>query len=428
MALTKAKIAIAGIGTVGKGLLRILEVLGGNASNIEVTAIASRRKVNIPNKTLFKKTQVFKDAEQLLQYDNYDILVELIGGEDGVAKKIVFNALKKKKYVVTANKALISKYWKDLNKISNEMGVSIKFEAAVAGGVPIIKIINEFLVSNKISRIYGILNGTSNYILTKMLTSNKKFSEILKDAQSLGYAESDPTFDIDGIDTAHKLSILCSLAFDTNCDLKYIKSEGIRNIELSDLKYADSLGYKVKMLGISEQKGKEIKNYVFPCLVAKNNFIANVDDVYNGVVVESNFCKKSFFQGEGAGSFPTATSVISDILSIIKLNENSLKEQKKSDFKMSSVENRFGSYYLRFTTEDKPGVISGIANEFKKNNISMKSMLQKESQNKNSRSATIVITTHDCNEKNMILALAKINKMKFIKKKTIYYRIESFVS
>tara|TARA_X000000950_G_scaffold267005_1_gene343073 strand:+ start:3319 stop:4605 length:1287 start_codon:yes stop_codon:yes gene_type:complete len=428
VALTKAKIAIAGIGTVGKGLLRILEVLGGNASNIEVTAIASRRKVNIPNKTLFKKTQVFKDAEQLLQYDNYDILVELIGGEDGVAKKIVFNALKKKKYVVTANKALISKYWKDLNKISNEMGVSIKFEAAVAGGVPIIKIINEFLVSNKISRIYGILNGTSNYILTKMLTSNKKFSEILKDAQSLGYAESDPTFDIDGIDTAHKLSILCSLAFDTNCDLKYIKSEGIRNIELSDLKYADSLGYKVKMLGISEQKGKEIKNYVFPCLVAKNNFIANVDDVYNGVVIESNFCKKSFFQGEGAGSFPTATSVISDILSIIKLNENSLKEQKKSDFKMSSVENRFGSYYLRFTTEDKPGVISGIANEFKKNNISMKSMLQKESQNKNSRSATIVITTHDCNEKNMILALAKINKMKFIKKKTIYYRIESFVS
>ena len=428
MALTKAKIAIAGIGTVGKGLLRILEVLGGNASNIEVTAIASRRKVNIPNKTLFKKTQIFKDAEQLLQYDNYDILVELIGGEDGVAKKIVFNAIKNKKYVVTANKALISKYWKDLNKISNEMGVSIKFEAAVAGGVPIIKIINEFLVSNKISRIYGILNGTSNYILTKMLTSNKKFSEILKDAQSLGYAESDPTFDIDGIDTAHKLSILCSLAFDTNCDLKYIKSEGIRSIELSDLKYADSLGYKVKMLGISEQKGKEIKNYVFPCLVAKNNFIANVDDVYNGVVIESNFCKKSFFQGEGAGSLPTATSVISDILSIIKLNENSLKEQKKSDFKMSSVENRFGSYYLRFTTEDKPGVISGIANEFKKNNISMKSMLQKESQNKNSRSATIVITTHDCNEKNMILALAKINKMKFIKKKTIYYRIESFVS
>lgn len=428
MALKKAKIAIAGIGTVGKGLLRILEVLGGNASNVEVTAIASRRKVIIPNKTLFKKTQVFKDAEQLLQYDNYDILVELIGGEDGIAKKIVFNALKKKKYVVTANKALISKYWKDLNKISNEMGVSIKFEAAVAGGVPIIKIINEFLVSNKISRIYGILNGTSNYILTKMLTSNKKFSEILKDAQSLGYAESDPTFDIDGIDTAHKLSILCSLAFDTNCDLKYIKSEGIRNIELSDLKYADSLGYKVKMLGISEQKGKEIKNYAYPCLVAKNNFIANVDDVYNGVVVESNFCKKSFFQGEGAGSLPTATSVISDILSIIKLNEYSLKEQKKSNFKMSSVENRFGSYYLRFTTEDKPGVISGIANEFKKNNISMKSMLQKESKNKNSRSATIVITTHDCNEKNMILALAKINKMKFIKRKTIYYRIESFIS
>ena len=428
MALKKTKIAIAGIGTVGKGLLRVLEFLGNDASNLEVTAVASRKKVNFPNKTLFKKTTILKDAEQLLEYDNYDILVELIGGEGGVAKKIVFNALKKKKHIVTANKALISKYWKELNKISNEKGVLVKFEAAVAGGVPIIKIINEFLVSNKISRIYGILNGTSNYILTKMLTTNNKFSEILKDAQRLGYAESDPSFDIDGIDTAHKLSILCSLAFQINCDLKYIKTEGIRNIDLIDLKYADSLGYKVKMLGISEQKGKEIKNYVYPCLVAKNNFIANVDDVYNGVVVESNFCKKSFFQGEGAGSLPTATSVISDILSIIKLNKRISKEPKKLNFKMSAVENRFGSYYLRFTTEDKPGVISGIANEFKKNNISMKSMLQKESKNKNSKGATIVITTHDCNEKNMFLALTKINKMKFIKKKTIYYRIESFVN
>ena len=167
-------------------------------------AIASRKKINIPKKSLFKKTTILRDAEQLLEYDNYDILVELIGGEGGVAKKIVFNALKKKKHIVTANKALISKYWKELNKISNEKGVLVKFEAAVAGGVPIIKIINEFLVSNKISRIYGILNGTSNYILTKMLTTNNKFSEILKDAQNLGYAESDPTFDIDGIDTAHK--------------------------------------------------------------------------------------------------------------------------------------------------------------------------------------------------------------------------------
>ena len=428
MALKKKKIAIAGVGTVGKGLLKILEVLKNHAQDIEITAVASRKRINIPKKFLFKKTSIFNDAEQILKFDNYDILVELIGGDDGIAKQIVFNALKKKKHVVTANKALISKHWRDLNKVSNEMGVALKFEAAVAGGIPIIKIIDEFLLSNKITRIYGILNGTSNYILTKMLTTNKKFSEILKEAQILGYAESDPSFDIDGIDTAHKLSILCSLAFQTNCDLKFIKAEGIRNIDLLDLKYADSLGYKVKMLGISEQKGKEIKNYVYPCLVSKKNFIANVDNVYNGVVVESNFCKKSFFQGEGAGSLPTATSVVSDILSIIKLKKNCSKEPKKLTFKMNMAENRFGSYYLRFTTEDKPGVISGIADEFKKNNISMKSMLQKESKNKNSKGATIVITTHDCNEKNMFLALVKINKMKFIKKKTIYYRIENLIS
>ena len=333
--------------------------------------------------------------------------------------------MNKKKKVVTANKALISKHWETLNEISKKNNTVIKFEAAVAGGIPIIKIIDEFLDSNSIKRVYGILNGTSNYILTKMLTTNKSFSEILKEAQILGYAESNPTFDIDGIDTAHKLSILSSLAFNTNFNLKNIKSEGIRNIDLLDLKYADSLGYKVKMLGISELNNNQIKSYVYPCLVSKKNFIANVDGVYNGVVVESNFCKKSFFQGEGAGSLPTATSVYSDMISISKAkNFNKKKSSKK--FKILNLQERFGPYYLRFTTEDKPGVISGIANEFKKNHISMKSMLQKDIKNKKFKNATIVITTHDCNEKEMFSALSKINKLKFIKKKTIYFRIENF--
>lgn len=428
MALDKKKIAIAGIGTVGKGLVKILEQFGSKLPNLMVSVIASRKRMKLPEKSIFKDTVILNDAKKLVNFDDYDILVELIGGDKGVAKDIVMNALKKKKHVVTANKALISKQWKNINYISKVNNCLIKYEAAVAGGVPIIKIIDEFLISNKISRIYGILNGTSNFILTKMLTTEKNFNEILKEAQKLGYAEADPTFDIDGIDTAHKLSILSSLAFNVDSELHRIKTEGIRNIDLLDLKFADSLGYKIKLLGISEIENRVIKNYVYPCLVEKDNFIANVDGVYNGVVVESDFCNKSFFQGEGAGSFPTATSVFSDIKSILDSEPSHLKRPKNNNVRFSKPEKRFGKYYLRFSTDDKPGVISGIAKEFKKNNISMKSMLQEDSKVIKSKDATIVITTHDCEEKDMIDALIRINKMSFIKKKTVYFRIENFLN
>ncbi len=428
MPLKKKKIAIAGVGTVGKGLIQVLEQFGARVPNLKVSAIASRRNFKLPKKKIFENIIILKDAKELLGFNDYDILVELIGGESGIAKDIVINALNKGKHVVTANKALISKYWKLINNLSENNKCLIKYEAAVAGGIPIIKIFDDFLISNEISQIYGILNGTSNFILTKMLNTGKNFDEILKEAQKLGYAEADPTFDIDGIDTAHKLSILCSLAFKVDCKLSEIKTEGIRSIDLIDLKLSQSLGYKIKLLGISEKKNKEIKNYVYPCLVKNANFIANVDGVYNGVVVESNFCNKSFFQGEGAGALPTATSVFSDINSILSSDKINLKLKKKNYAKFSSLEKRFGEYYLRFTTEDKPGVISDITKEFKKNKISMKSMLQEDSKSTRQKNATIVITTHNCEEKNMIDALNRINNMNFIKKKTVYFRIENFIN
>lgn len=257
-----------------------------------------------------------------------------------------------------------------------------------------------------------------------MLKTNEKFNEILKEAQNLGYAEAEPSFDIDGIDTAHKLAILSSLAFDFNCDLKSIFVEGIRNIELTDLLYADELGYKIKLLGISQITNKKITNFVYPCLIEKEDLIAKVEGVYNGIVVESDFCNKTFFQGEGAGSHPTATSVLSDIINLSTKetkNEYSLKNKIES----IDISKRFGSYYLRLSTRDKPGVISGISNEFKNNNISMKSMLQKDNLSKNSKNATIVVTTHNCFEKDMINALRKINNLNFIVKKTTYFRIEN---
>ena len=426
MSLKKTKIAIAGIGTVGSGVIQLIKKNSIQKNfGIEVTAIASRRKLKKANLG-FSSTNFFNDAERLVNFDNYDILVELIGGDEGIPKKIVFDALKKGKSVVTANKALVSKHWKKLNEITKKKKSEIKYEAAVAGGIPIIKVLNDFLISNKIKKIYGILNGTSNFILTNMLYSKSKFEKILEEAQQLGYAESDPSFDIDGVDTSHKLAILSSLAFNINCDLKSIYVEGIRNIDLTDLLYADELGYKIKLLGIAQVRQKQIINFVYPCLVGQNELISKVDGVFNAIVIESDFCKKSFFQGEGAGSQPTATSVLSDIIDLsIKEPKEKLKPKVKI-LKNINILDRSGSFYLRFSTIDQPGVISGITSEFKKNNISMKTMLQKDGVPKEKKCATIVITTHTCNESDMMKALKKINNLKFVLKKTAYIRIESF--
>ena len=426
MLLKKTKIAIAGVGTVGSGVIELIKKKSiQNKFGIEVTAVASRRKIKKPQLGSSSIT-FFNNAERIIDFDNYDVLVELIGGDEGISKKIVFDALKKGKNVVTANKALVSKHWKKLIEITKKRKNQIKFEAAVAGGIPIIKVLNEFLISNKIKKIYGILNGTSNFILTKMLSSKSKFEKILQEAQQLGYAEADPSFDIDGVDTCHKLAILSSLAFNINCDLKSIYVEGIRNIDLTDLLYANELGFKVKLLGITQINKKKLINFVYPCLVNENELISKVDGVFNGIVVESDFCKKSFLQGEGAGSQPTATSVLSDI---IDLSMNEYKEKPKSKINIvrnTNILDRSGSFYLRFTTIDQSGVISGITNEFKKNNISMKSMLQKDGISKEKKSATIVVTTHNCKEKDMIKALKKINNLSFVLKKTTFIRIESF--
>tara|TARA_B100000035_G_scaffold83995_1_gene70547 strand:- start:563 stop:1846 length:1284 start_codon:yes stop_codon:yes gene_type:complete len=426
MLLKKTKIAIAGVGTVGSG---VIELIKKNSIlkrfDIEITAIASRRK---QKKTDLGSNSInfFNDAERLIDFNNYDILVELIGGDEGISKKIVFDALKKGKNVVTANKALVSKHWRKLNELTQGKRNEIKYEAAVAGGIPIIKVLNDFLISNKIKKIYGILNGTSNFILTNMLNSNSKFEKILEKAQDFGYAEADPSFDIDGVDTSHKLAILSSLAFNINCDLKSIYVEGIRNIDLTDLVYANELGYKVKLLGLAQIRKKKLINFVYPCLVDHNELISKVDGVFNGIVVESDFCNKSFFQGEGAGSQPTATSVLSDI---IDFSIKECKEKPKSKInivKNTNILDRSGSFYLRFSTIDQPGVISGITNEFKKNNISMKSMLQKDGISKEKKCATIVVTTHNCNEKDMMKALKKINNLNFVVKKTTFIRIENF--
>ena len=422
------RIAIAGVGTVGSGLLELIDknkkfIQSKIEKNIKVKAIAKRKRQE--KKNIDHDTLVFNNAKDFLNFDDYDVLVELIGGDEGVAKEITFDALRKGKNVVTANKALISKHGVKMIQIANANKCRLAFEASVAGGIPIIKIANEFLISNKIKKIYGILNGTSNYILSKMYETKSDFLQILKEAQNLGYAESDPSFDIDGTDTAHKISILSLVAFGNSLNLKSIYTEGIENIELEDINYAKMLGYKIKLLGITEKIGKRISQFVYPCLLNTQSILANVDNVYNAICIASDYNDNLFFQGQGAGSHPTASSVMSDIidLSVVKEDFFDLKYKHIKKFDGFSINNRIGSYYLRFTTEDKPGVISGISKEFKTNNISMKSMLQRDSKVKNL--ASIVVTTHMCQELSMKKAISNINKINFVKKKTKILRIEN---
>ncbi|MBH43730.1 MAG: homoserine dehydrogenase [Rickettsiales bacterium] len=422
------KIAIAGVGTVGSGLLELIDknknfIQTRIEKNIKVTAIARRKRQK--NKNIGHETLILKNAAEFLNFDDYDVLVELIGGDEGVAKEIIFDALRKGKNVVTANKALISKHGVKMLKLANSNKCRLAFEASVAGGIPIIKIANEFLISNKIKKIYGILNGTSNYILTKMYETKSDFQKILKEAQNLGYAEADPSFDIDGTDTAHKISILSLIAFGNFLNLKSIYTEGIENVELEDINYAKMLGYKIKLLGITEKIGKKISQFVYPCLLNTQSILANVDNVYNAICIASDYNDNLFFQGQGAGSYPTASSVMSDIigLSLVKESFFDIKLKRIKKFSSFSINNRVGSYYLRFTTEDRSGVIASISKEFKKNNISMKSMLQKDSKEKDL--ASIVVTTHMCQEISMKKAISKIDKIDFVKKQTKILRIEN---
>ena len=424
------KIAVAGIGTVGSGLL---EILLKNKNFIEkkiekriiISAVASRTPKKVLKK-LTKGTIVFDNAKKFLEFNDYDLLVELIGGEDGIAKEIIINSLNMSKNVVTANKALVAKHGIEILKMAEKNNCKIAFEAAVAGGVPVIKVLKEFLLSNKIKKVFGILNGTSNYILSKMEQTNKEFSVILKDAQNMGYAESDPSFDIDGTDTAHKLSILSMIAYGKVLDFKAVFIEGIEKIQIDDIKFADTLGYKIKLLGITQKIKGKVSQFVYPCLVDKKATIASVNDVNNGIFIESDFSESLFLQGQGAGDYPTATSVISDIIDISNKQTTNLFDLKYKN--LNKIENfqlmdRIGSYYLRLSTIDKPGVIAGISKQFKEYNISMKSMLQKESGVKRGQ-ATIVLTTHNCKEKDMRNAIKKINSLDFVMKKTIFYRIE----
>ena len=426
--MKKLNIAIIGLGNIGSYLYKYLNknkkiISKKNNCIPNITYISAKNKSRKRNFKINKKIWL-KNYLDATKNKNVDLIVELIGGAEGPAKKLVFEALKNKKHVVTANKALIAKYGDQLSKIAEKNKVNLEFEASVCGGVPIIRSLKEGLIANKINKVFGIFNGTSNYILSSMDKENKSFNEVLKNAQRLGYAESNPTSDLNGDDVASKLKILSSLCFNSFLN-KNIHVEGIKDIDKDDINYAKRLGYKIKLLGYAELIGKNIFQRVHPTLIRNSSYVGSIDGVLNAVIIDGNPVGQSIIQGEGAGPAATTSALISDISSILRGNIKfpfsiSNKERKNLNFK--DISERFFSAYFRFNVTDKPGVLSNITQIFSRNKVSIKRLVQDP--NKNKSSSSIIIITHPSKDKSLNKIIQTINKRSYVKKRSKLIRID----
>ena len=422
-------IAVVGLGQVGNYLLNELntkkkeiELITGK--RINVVAVSAK---NLKKKRKFKvnKNIFFKNPLDIFKLKKVDILFEAIGMSDGVSKRVVETALRNKIHVITPNKALISKHGDYLAKLAEDNNVNLEFEASVAGGIPILRTIKEGLATNKITKVYGILNGTSNYILSEMRNSKDSFANVLKKAQKLGYAEpGNPKLDLNGFDAFAKVRILSALAFNTKISKYKCLMEGIEKIELKDIEIASQLNLRIKLLGISEIINGCLFETVHPCLVSKNSYIGNVSGVMNAVILEGKPVGESILQGEGAGPGPTSSSLLSDLLSILKGDIKKpfgMPNNKRKSIKCYNVNNYTNSLYLRFEVKDKPGVLSRITNRLAQYKISVKRMIQ--TPDKKNNKATVVIITHKTSELNSNNCLAKFKKDKDILKYPTLIRI-----
>ncbi len=415
-------IALVGLGQVGIFLYNELnskkkEIEIKTGKRINIVAISAKnknkkRRFNIDKKIFYSNPfKIFKEKK-------IDILFECIGLSDGISKKIVEYALKNKVNVITPNKALIAKHGDYLAKLAEMNKVNLEFEASVAGGIPILRTIKEGLATNKIKKVYGILNGTTNYILSEMENSNESFEKVLKKAQVLGYAEpGNPKLDLNGFDAFAKIRILSALSFNIKISKSKCIMEGIENIKLEDIKIANQLGLRIKLLGISEIINNQLFETVHPCLVSKNSYIGNVNGVMNAVITEGKPVGQSILQGEGAGPGPTSSSLLSDLLSILRGNIKppfGISYNKRKSIKPFNNQNYSNSLYLRFEVKDKQGVLSLITNRLSKFKISVKRIIQ--TPDKKNKKATIVIISHKTTEKNIKNCLSIFKKNKNILK------------
>jgi homoserine dehydrogenase len=422
-------VGVAGLGTVGAGVLTLLRDNAGTVAAragrpIAVTAVSARDRTRDRGIAL-SGLRWYEDAPALANDPNVDVVVEVIGGTQGPAADLVRAAIAAGKPVVTANKALLAVHGAEIAAAAEAKGVALGFEAAVAGGIPAIKAIREGLAGNDLTRVLGILNGTCNYILTTMRERGREFAEALAEAQKLGYAEADPSFDIDGVDAAHKLAILAALAFGRPVDFAAVHVEGIRSVSALDIKLAEELGYRIKLLGIARRGEAGVETRVHPCMVPLSHPIARVDGVFNAVVAEGDFVGRVVLEGRGAGAGPTASAVVADLIDIARGRRTPVWGASNGSLNGLAnipMDRRVGGYYLRLMVVDRPGVIADVTAALRDNAISLESMLQRG--RAPGEAVPVVVTTHDCEEAQMRAALSRIEALEAVVEKPALIRIE----
>ena len=428
-------VGLLGAGTVGGGVLNVLyrnhvEIERRAGRDIQITMVADINTVKA-NEIVQGRAQIVSDAYQVINSPNIDVVIELIGGY-GIAKELVLAAIANGKHVVTANKALIAVHGNEIFAAAKAKGVIVAFEAAVAGGIPIIKALREGLTANQIEWIAGIINGTTNFILSEMRDKGSSFEEVLKEAQRLGYAEADPTFDIEGIDAAHKASIMSAIAFGVPVQFDKAHIEGITKLEPIDIQYAEQLGYRIKLLGITKKTAHGIELRVHPTLIPAKRLIASVEGAMNAVQVYGDAVGTTLYYGKGAGSEATASAVIADLVDIIRFESVdpsnrvpylAFQEDKVIQTVVMPIGDITTSYYLRLKVSDETGVLANITKILADNNISIDALLQKEA-NQGESQTDLVILTHQTQEKHMLQAIASIEMLKTVKCSVTKIRLE----
>ena len=424
-------IAIAGLGTVGAETYRIITeesdfLKARSSANFNVVAVSAKSRDKKRDVDL-TGTEWITDCRDIADIDNIDVVIELVGGSEGVAKELVEKAITNGKSVITANKALVATHGNNIGELVSKHNVMFGYEAAVAGGIPIIKTIREGLASNRIGKIYGILNGTCNYILSVMRETGQEFEDILADAQRLGYAEADPSFDVDGVDAAHKLAILSAIAFQTPINFSGVYVEGIRLISPIDIDFATELGYRIKLLGIGELLGNGLQQRVRPCLVPINIPISQVEDVFNAVAAEAEGLGTSLSYGRGAGAGPTSSAVLSDLLDFANNRRTSFLGTADSELvvrPIQELQNLSGSYYLRLQVYDRPGVLADLTAVFRDKGVSVEALLQR-GRNPDG-TVPVVLTTHETSEEAIQKSVAEFEKLENVVEKPCILPIENF--
>ncbi len=431
MTLPPLRIGIAGLGTVGAATAALLRRNAPLLSQrcrrrLELVAVSSRDRAKNRGIDLSGVSWV-PDALDLAARPDIDVVVETIGGSEGVARALVEAALGNGKHVATANKALIAHHGNELAALAESQRVALAFEAAVAGGIPVLKTIREGLAGNRLYEVHGILNGTSNFILTEMRTSGAPFAATLAEAQRLGYAEADPSFDVDGVDTAHKLSLLTALAFGRRVDFDGVSIEGIREIDPVDIAFAEQLGYRIKLLGIARLTGNGVEQRVHPCMVPASAPIAAAEGVFNAVVTSGDATEKVLMVGRGAGGGPTASAVVADLVDIALGRISPPFGVPVADLlpaEPADMAARQGAYYLRLKVEDRPGVVAEISAILRDEDVSLESVLQRG--HSPGLHVPLVLTTHQAQEGRMRRAVSRIAELAAVAESPCLIRIEGF--